>query len=71
MKRHDRACICRQCEDTPGAGVGPEPTSERYESVRRDAAIALVKRQRDKAVDGGGTWQTWDWLLKKLQSDTA
>lgn len=25
-----------------------------------------VRKQRDKAIDGGGTWQTWDRILRAL-----
>ena len=36
------------------------------DAERLEFAISAVRRQRDRAVQGGGTWQTWDWLLTHL-----
>jgi hypothetical protein len=31
-------------------------------------ALQLLGRQRDKCVDGGGAWQTWNWIHGVLLS---
>lgn len=36
---------------------------------RLELAIEHVRRQRDRATAGGGTYQTWDWLLKHLEAE--
>ena len=56
--------------DPAGTWIYVESVKSKYNltdnAARHEHALKLVAAAQSRSVEGGGTWQTWDWLLTHL-----